>query len=73
MTKKLLLLIITILHLEGYSQITFEKGYIIDNSDQKIECLIKNIDWIFNPVNLEYKISEDSEPNLCRYKTNQRI
>ena len=62
MTKKLLLLIITILHLEGYSQITFEKGYIIDNSDQKTECLIKNIDWIFNPVNLEYKISEDSEP-----------
>lgn len=62
MTKKLLLFIITILHLEGYSQITFEKGYIIDNSDQKIECLIKNIDWMFNPVNLEYKISEDSEP-----------
>ncbi|TRX23447.1 tRNA modification GTPase [Flavobacterium franklandianum] len=62
MSKKLLLFIITILSLEGYSQITFEKGYIIDNSNQKIECLIKNIDWIFNPVNLEYKISEESEP-----------
>ena len=61
MKKKLLLFIITILHLEGYSQITFEKGYIIDNSDQKIECLIKNIDWVLNPVNLEYKISENSE------------
>ena len=36
MKKKLLLFIITILYLEGYSQITFEKGYIINNSDQKI-------------------------------------
>lgn len=62
MTKKLLLFIITILHLEGYSQITFEKGYVIDNSDQKIECLIKNNDWIYNPRSIEYKISEDSEP-----------
>jgi hypothetical protein len=56
------LFIITILYLEGYSQVTFEKGYIINNSDQKIECLIKNNDRIYNPTNFEYKISEDSEP-----------
>jgi hypothetical protein len=62
MKKKLLLFIITILYFEGYSQVTFEEGYIINNSDQKIECLIKNNDWIFNPTNLEYKISEESEP-----------
>ena len=25
------------------AQILFEKGYFIDNSNQKIECLIKNV------------------------------
>lgn len=62
MKKNLLLFFLTILCFEGYSQISFEKGYIIDNSDQKRECLIKNNDWIFNPISIEYKISEDSEP-----------
>lgn len=41
-----------------YSQITFEKGYYIDNYDQKIECFIKNVDWDSNPTSFEYKISE---------------
>jgi hypothetical protein len=61
MKKTLLLFVVTILYLQGYSQITFEKGYIITNSDQKIECLIKNNDWLFNPEKIEYKITEDSE------------
>jgi uncharacterized protein YifE (UPF0438 family) len=38
-----------------YSQILFEKGYFIDNSNQKIECLIKNIDWNKNPKEFDYK------------------
>lgn len=69
MKKNLLLFIISILCFEGYSQISFEKGYIINDSDQKIECLIKNSDWIFNPAYIEYKLSEDSEPISADVKT----
>jgi hypothetical protein len=43
------------------AQNTFEKGYIINNSDQKTECLIKNLGWKDNPSSFEYKISETSE------------
>lgn len=44
-----------------FSQISFEKGYYIDNSNQKTYCLIKNIDWKNNPTEFEYKLSENSE------------
>lgn len=43
------------------AQITFEKGYIVDNSDKKTECLIKNIDWRNNPVSFNYRIDDTSE------------
>lgn len=43
-------------------QITYEKGYIIDNDNQKIECLIKNYDWKNNPKEIEFKTSETHEP-----------
>jgi hypothetical protein len=61
MKKQLLFLLITIISFNGYSQISFEKGYYINNSDQKINCLIKNLDWVNNPTKFEYKISETSE------------
>ena len=41
-----------------YSQIAFEKGYYINNSNQKIECFIKNMDWGLNPTSFEYKTLE---------------
>ncbi len=44
-----------------YSQIEFEKGYFINNSGDKVECLIKNSDWNFNPEDLKYKLTEASE------------
>lgn len=43
------------------SQIIFEQGYLINEDDQKIECLIKNIEWKNNPTSFEYRISENSE------------
>lgn len=61
MKKQLLLLLTVILSLKGYSQISFEKGYYINNAEQKIDCLIKNLDWNNNPTHFEYKLSEDSE------------
>lgn len=47
----------TILCVESYSQIIFEKGYFINDSNKKIECFIKNIDWKNNPTDFEYKLS----------------
>ncbi len=59
--KKLCCLLITIFTINCYSQINFEKGYYVNNTDQKIECLIKNVDWRNNPTNFDYKTSENSE------------
>ncbi len=47
-----------------YAQINFEKGYIIDNNDNKTICFIKNMDWRNNPTRFEYKISESSEVKI---------
>lgn len=48
------------LAIQGLSaQIEFEKGYFIDNSGKKIECLIKNMDWRNNPTEFEYKFTEN--------------
>jgi hypothetical protein len=47
--------------LSSIAQITFEKGYYIDNNNQRIECLIKNNDWKDNPTEFEYKTSSIAE------------
>ncbi len=41
------------------AQITFEKGYIITNDGVKTSCLIKNLEWLNNPENIKYKLSEN--------------
>jgi hypothetical protein len=64
-----LILIILAFSLKGYSQIIFEKGYFINNSNQKIDCLIKNNDWKNNPETFEYKLSENSEPAIADVKS----
>lgn len=69
MKKKLLLLLTLILGLNGFSQITFEKGYYINNSDQKIECLIKNMDWKNNPTTFKFMLAENTEQQEATIKT----
>lgn len=56
----LLILFITFLSSNSFSQIKFEKGYFIDNSDKKTECLIENIDWVNNPSKFNFKLNESS-------------
>ncbi|MEN8187873.1 MAG: outer membrane beta-barrel protein [Bacteroidota bacterium] len=61
MRKQLLIIaLVTISCIESYSQIIFENGYFINESNNKIECLIKNIDWKNNPTEFEYKLSQNS-------------
>ncbi|KJD31329.1 tRNA modification GTPase [Tamlana sedimentorum] len=69
MKTQILCLLITILGLNCYSQISFEKGYYIDNTNQKVNCLIKNVDWKNNPTKFEYKLSENSEPKKATIKS----
>lgn len=61
MKKKLLLILILITSINFYSQILFEQGYYVNNSNQKVECLIKNIDWKSNPTSFKYKLSENAQ------------
>lgn len=68
MKKLLLFTLIFILKINCYAQTTFEKGYFIDNSNQKTKCLIKrgnsNDDFYFS-----YKIDKNSPTlqNSLRY------
>ncbi len=62
--KKLKLLLVLALvsnSVCSYAQITYEKGYIIDDKGTKIDCYIKNGDWKNNPKAFLYKISENAE------------
>lgn len=69
MTKQILCLLTTILTINAYAQISFEKGYFVNNSNEKTDCLIKNIDWKNNPNNFEYKLSENSESKKVNIKS----
>ena len=50
-----------VFNLSIFSQINYEKGYVINQSNVKIECLIKNLDWKYNPEEIVYKLAENSE------------
>ncbi|MBQ0907956.1 porin family protein [Flavobacterium sp. F-328] len=62
MKKHFLMLLIGFLSINSFAQVVFEKGYYINNKDQRIECLILNEDWKNNPTEFEYKLNENSEP-----------
>ncbi len=54
--------IVIITALKSFGQITYEKGYFIDNNNQRVECLIKNYDWKNNPTEIEFKTSSSPKP-----------
>ena len=58
---KILLSLLLICSSLGFAQATFEKGYFIDSRNQKMECLIKNEDWVKVPSILFYKQNESDE------------
>ena len=47
--------------MNAFSQISFESGYYIDNSGNRVECYIKNVDWKNNPTKFDFKLFEKSE------------
>ena len=70
MKKQLLILaFLSITILRSYSQIKFENGYFINDTNQKVECLIKNIDWRNNPIEFEYMLSQNAIIQKASIKT----
>lgn len=57
-----LVILITGLFIKVQAQSTYEKGYYIDNEDNRTECLILNIDWAFNPTAIMVKTNEMDDP-----------
>jgi hypothetical protein len=69
MAKQLTLIFTLILTLNTFSQSVFVKGYYIDNSDKKTNCLIKNEDWLNNPTEFKYKTNINSEKKTLTIKS----
>ncbi|TDX93010.1 outer membrane beta-barrel protein [Chryseobacterium daecheongense] len=59
--KKISLLAGLLVFATYQSQIKFENGYVINNSGEKQEVLIKNSEWKNNPKEIEYRLSNTSE------------
>ena len=59
MHKRIVAVFLFFLPIVCLAQVTFEKGFFIDNSGTKVTCFIKNIDWKDSPTHFEYKLSND--------------
>ena len=57
MKANILFLLLILITVKSFGQITFEKGYFIDNQNQRVDCLIKNTDWENNPDQFDYKLT----------------
>lgn len=59
---KKLILLFTFFSFPVFAQINFEKGYFINNNNVKTDCLIRNVGWQKNPIEIEYKNNENEDP-----------
>ncbi len=58
--KSLLLTFLLVLCAKSYSQFDYEKGYFINTANEKVECLIYDVDWKSNPTSFDYKLNKNS-------------
>ncbi len=68
--KNLLLLVMLLSFSFLNAQNNFEEGYYIDNSGNKINCLIKNLDWKNSPESIVVKNNNGEEKliNILDFK-----
>ncbi|HMG83939.1 MAG TPA: outer membrane beta-barrel protein [Ferruginibacter sp.] len=57
----LIVSLILMASLSSNAQIKFESGYFITSQGEKINCLIKDKDWSYNPTEFIYKLNDTSE------------
>ncbi|WP_298764295.1 outer membrane beta-barrel protein [uncultured Polaribacter sp.] len=65
MKKIIFITLINFYSISFYCQNSFEKGYFINNSDERIECYIKHLDLLYNPDNIIYKLSLNGKKNTA--------
>jgi hypothetical protein len=45
----------------SFAQVQYEPGYFIDESDKRVQCLIRNEGWFRNPDKFSYKLTDEGE------------
>ncbi len=65
MLKPIITLLAILYTLNSFAQINYDQGYFINDKNEKIDCLIKNIDWRDNPTKFQYKLSEKAESQIA--------
>ncbi len=73
MKRNVFLIVLLFFFFKGISQITYEKGYYINNAGFKTDGLIKNLDWKDNPSEIMFKTSENAEPQLVTIEIIQKF
>lgn len=66
--KKILFFCFILLSVSSFAQINFEPGYFINNQGIKTECLIRNYGWKSNPIQIEYKLTENESSKIATIK-----
>ena len=61
---KKFLFLFALISLPVFGQINFESGYFINNNNERIDCLIRNIGWQKNPTEIEYKLEVNDTPKI---------
>ncbi|MGM0634909.1 MAG: tRNA modification GTPase [Bacteroidota bacterium] len=61
MKKQLFFLLFTIISFNFYAQDDFEKGYFIDNNNQRVDCLIEKTESLNTPTKFKFKLSENAD------------
>ncbi|RED47949.1 porin family protein [Seonamhaeicola aphaedonensis] len=59
--KQATILLILIFGIQAYSQSSLKKGYYIDNNNKKVSCFINDLDWLNNPTEFKYKLTENEQ------------
>jgi hypothetical protein len=68
-TLSIIFFFISIVSLNSNAQIKFENGYFITKQGEKVNCLIKDKDWSYNPTRFNYKLNDSSEIKIADTST----
>lgn len=63
MKKNVLIALFTVISIQSYSQITFDKGYIINEAGNVTSVYIRFNEMTDNPSQIQYKFTPDGEVN----------
>lgn len=56
-----IIVVLSISIFTSFAQHNFESGYFILNSNERINCQIYNQNWVYNPTEFQYKLSQSEQ------------